>query len=73
VERKSKLHANPARRTALRIAQSKRSNEPLEDRGKRRWTLRSLPGESITTARAELIASMRDGNSNGDPFQQIFG
>jgi hypothetical protein len=36
-------------------------------------TLRSLLVESITTARAELIASMRDGSSDGDPFRQIFG
>ncbi len=35
-------------------------------------TLRSLLVESITAARAELIASMRDGAPDGDPFQQIF-
>lgn len=36
-------------------------------------TLRSLLVESITTARAELIASMRNGTPNADPFQQVFG
>jgi DNA-binding GntR family transcriptional regulator len=35
-------------------------------------TLRSLLVESIATARAELIASMRNGPPDSDPFEQIF-